>query len=72
MTMATRRHKQDTRTFEELDYAGQAKSITAQINILIKAINAHIQRAKDEGRKTDEMRNAVVMQIIRGICRISK
>jgi len=42
----TRRRKNDTRTFEELTYAEQAKSINAQIGILQKAITANIRRAK--------------------------
>jgi len=41
-----RRHKADTRTFEELDYAEQAKSINAQIRVIEKAITANIRRAK--------------------------
>jgi len=46
----TRRHKADTRTFEELDYADQARSINAQIRVLEKAITANIRRAKKEKR----------------------
>ncbi len=70
--MATKRHRKDTHTFQELDYAGQAKSITAQINGLVRAINAHITRAKDEGRDVNEMKNRVIMQIIRAVGRIGK
>lgn len=70
--MAKKRHKQDTATFQELDYAGQAKSITAQINLLVKSINAHIGRAQEEGRNADEMKIRVIMQIIRAVGRIGK
>lgn len=70
--MATKRHKKDTATFQELDYAGQTKSITAQINLLVKSINAHVIRAQEECRNADEMKNRVIMQIIRAVGRIGK
>jgi len=43
-------HKQHTKTFEELDYADQAKSISAQIRSLEMAIKANIRKAKDENK----------------------
>lgn len=69
--MTTKRHKNDTHTFQELDYAGQARSINAQINGLVRAINAHITRAKEEGRNVVELRHNVIMQILRAIARIN-
>jgi len=69
--MTTKRHKNDTHTFQELDYAGQARSINAQINGLVRAINAHIARAKSDKRDdVMEMRHNVIMQILRAITRI--
>jgi phage host-nuclease inhibitor protein Gam len=45
-------HKNNTVTFEQLDYAEQAKSITAQIHSLEMAINANIRRARDENKES--------------------
>jgi hypothetical protein len=44
-------HKNNTTTFEELDYAEQAKSITAQVHSLEMAIKANIRRAVEENRE---------------------
>ncbi len=41
MNPPVRRHKSDTRTFEELDFVGQARSINAQIAVLGRAIRAN-------------------------------
>jgi len=49
--MKTLEHKNHTRTFESLDYAEQAKSITAQIHSLEMAIKANIRRALEEKRE---------------------
>jgi acyl-CoA reductase-like NAD-dependent aldehyde dehydrogenase len=45
-------HQNNTKTFEQLDFSEQAKSITAQIQSLEKAINANVRRAVDENRKS--------------------
>jgi hypothetical protein len=45
-------HKGDTKTFEELTYAEQAKSINAELQSLEKAIKANIRRALKENRKS--------------------
>lgn len=68
--MAEKRHKKNTRTFQELDYADQARSINAQINVLVKAINAHLAKAKEEGRIVDIVKHNTIMQILRAISRI--
>jgi hypothetical protein len=39
------RHKNDTKTFQELSFSEQAKSINAQISILNKAVRAHVRRS---------------------------
>jgi hypothetical protein len=44
--MPTRRHKHDTRTFAELTFAEQAKSISATVLQLQRAIEAHSLNAK--------------------------
>lgn len=48
MNPRVRRHKGDTRTFEELDFVGQARSINAQIAVLGRAIRANLRRAREE------------------------
>ncbi len=50
MNPRVRRHKSDTKTFEELDFVGQARSINAQIAVLGRAIRANLRRAQQERR----------------------
>jgi|APSaa5957512576_1039674.scaffolds.fasta_scaffold48114_2 hypothetical protein len=45
--MSEPRHQGDTKTFGELTFAEQAKSITASINNLQSAIEHHISNAPD-------------------------
>jgi len=45
-------HQDNIKTFEELNYAEQARSINAQIIIIEKAINANIRRATKEKRES--------------------
>jgi hypothetical protein len=45
-----RRHKQDTATFEELDFHGQARAMNATILQFRKQFRAHLRCAADEGR----------------------
>jgi len=64
--MAKPRHKADTKQFMEMDYAEQAKSITAQINVLSKAIKHHVARS----RKQNETRKKCLLQIQRMLGRL--
>jgi len=43
-------HQNRTKTFEELTFAEQAKSINAQIVVLQRSIRAHVRRAMKEQR----------------------
>jgi hypothetical protein len=47
-------HKQETCTFNDLDYTEQAKSITAQILNLEASIKANIKRSYKENRKSPQ------------------
>jgi DNA-binding MarR family transcriptional regulator len=47
-----KRHKADTKTFEEETYVEQAKTINAEIVHLGKAIKANIRRALLERKKS--------------------
>ena len=66
----TAAHSNNTLTFEELNYAQQASSITAQINNVEKAINAHIRRAGSENRNIEELKTKLVKQVQRMLERI--
>jgi len=46
-----RRHKADTKTFQEETYVEQSKTISMEIVHLGKAIKANIRRALSEGKK---------------------
>lgn len=59
--MGKPRHKLDTKTFEQLTYEEQAKSINAEIINLQRAIIHHIQNSK----KPSEARNKCLKQINR-------
>ena len=58
-------HSNDTLTFEELSYAQQASSISAQILSLEKAMNAHIRRAIQEDKNSSELRENLISQLQR-------
>ncbi len=72
--MSNPRHKLDTKTFDELDYAEQAKSITAQINVLERAILNHIRNSLM--KKTNSNSQSTILkcigQLSRMINRITK
>jgi hypothetical protein len=48
--MAERRHKRDTRTFEELNFSEQAKSISAPLVNLGRAIRHHARQDRATAR----------------------
>lgn len=56
-------HKDHTRTFSELTFQEQAKSITATINNLQRAINYHIRNSSSSRR--NQTRNKCLKQINR-------
>jgi hypothetical protein len=45
-----RRHKGDTKAFDELSYSEQAKAINALVLNLQRSITAHLRKADDEDR----------------------
>lgn len=63
-------HQGHTKTFEELTFSEQAKSINAQIVVLQRAIRAHIRRAGAEGRSQMEVGNKCRSQVSRLLARI--
>lgn len=64
--------KNHTKTFEELDFAEQAKSISAKILALGKAIKAHERRALDENRDARASLLNNISQVSRLIDRLNK
>jgi len=62
-----KRHQNDTKTFDNLTFNEQSKSINAQIAILTKAIRAHILLAATEGRDTLEIITKREKQLLRAI-----
>jgi len=64
--------KSHTKTFEELDFAEQTKSISAKILALGKAIKAHERRAKSEGRDSNLILLNCISQVSRLLDRLTK
>ncbi len=67
-----RRHKDDTKDFNELDFGEQARSINAHIVVLQRSIAAHLKRAESEGRDAGRVRDKCTNQLRRLLSRISK
>ena len=66
----TRRHQRDTRNFEELTFAGQAKAINIRIVILERSVRAHLRRAAQEGRDIRQVRQKCIGQVRRLLDRL--
>ncbi len=69
--MGKRRHKNDTKTFEELSYAEQAKSISAQLVVLQRSIRAHTRRSEEENRNSEETMLKCIGQVARMLSRLT-
>ena len=67
-----RRHKDDTKTFTELTFGEQARSINAHIVQLQQSIRAHLKRAESEGRDAGRVRDKCTNQLRRLLDRVSK
>ncbi len=66
-------HQYNTKTFEELSFSGQAKSISAQILSLEKAIKAHERRATKEKRTAaSTLKTRRIAQLKRMLSRLAK
>lgn len=66
-------HQNNTKAFEELSFSGQAKSISAQILSLEKAIKAHERRAIKEKRiGANTLKNRRIVQVRRMLSRLEK
>lgn len=64
-------HGKNEKSFEELDYVGQARSLNAQIMVLKKALNAHSRKSQIEGRNDLETRLKFIKQLTKIIDNLS-
>jgi hypothetical protein len=64
--VASKRHKGDTKSFDELTFAEQAKSITAMINNLEAATKHHI----DHSLQRTATRDKCIAQVERLLARV--
>ena len=63
--MSTGGHQDSQKTFEELTFAEQAKSITAMTNNLKAAVKAHVRKSKTEKRDAPTILKERIAQITR-------
>ena len=67
-----KRHKDDTKDFNELTFGEQARSINAHIVVLQRSIVAHLKRAEHEGRDASRVRDKCAGQLSRLLARVLK
>jgi hypothetical protein len=65
-----RRHKDDTKDFNELTFGEQARSINAHIVQLQQSIRAHLRRADNEGRNVGRVHEKCINQLRRLLDRV--
>ena len=63
-------HQNRTKTFDELTFSEQAKSINAQIVVLQRSIRAHLRRATLENRALAVVQNKCRAQVQRLLARL--
>jgi uncharacterized protein YicC (UPF0701 family) len=59
-------------TFEELDFAGQSRSINGTVRHLERAIAALVRRAASEGREAKEVLDSRIDEVRRMLDRLSQ
>jgi len=62
-----RRHKQDTATFKELDFAGQARSINATVLQVKRQFRAHLRRAIEDKKDVQAVKAKMLGVIERAL-----
>lgn len=71
--MAGERHKQDTKTFDDLSFSEQAKSISAQLLCLVSSVRAHVRKAKaQKARNSQQTLLKCVAQVARATDRMTR
>lgn len=56
-------HGMDEKTFEELSYSEQAKTLNAQIQIIEKGLNAHFRKGSDENKDITSSKDKYILQL---------
>jgi hypothetical protein len=56
-------HGKAEKSFEELSFADQAKSLNAQIIVLEKAINAHLRKGGEQSKDIVASRSKYLLQL---------
>lgn len=56
-------HGINEKSFEELTFADQARSLNAQIRVVKKAIDAHLRKAQIEGKDSSEIKSKYILQL---------
>jgi hypothetical protein len=67
-----KRHKSDTKTFNELNWSEQSKSITATILQVEKVVKAHLKRAYKDGEDIENTRDKCLNQLMRMVRRLQQ
>ena len=60
-------HGIDEKSFEELTYADQAKSLNAQMQIIEKALKAHFRKGNAESKDVDSSKAKYKIQLLKVI-----
>ena len=60
-------HGIDEKTFEQLTYSDQAKSLNAQIQIIEKALKAHFRKGKSAHKEVNSSKTKYKAQLIKVI-----
>jgi len=65
-------HGRDEKSFEDLSFQDQAKSLNGQVRTIDKAIRAHSRKAEPKGKSESEIRKNCTDQLKRLIKRLNK
>lgn len=56
-------HGMDEKTFEELSYSDQAKTLNAQIQIIKKGLNAHFRKGNADNKDITSSKEKYIKQL---------
>lgn len=56
-------HGIDEKTFEQLSYSDQAKTLNAQIQIIEKGLNAHFRKGNNENKDITSSKEKYIIQL---------
>ncbi len=65
-------HGKDEKTFEELSYSDQAKTLNAQIQIIEKGLNAHFRKGNDQNKNIVSSKEKYIKQLMKLINNLDK